>query len=68
MDANYEAFLLYYTAFHEWEIGTKDIKDMLLSDVGEEGLKIAVSIFREERLKREENGDRRVLYDVLKGA
>ena len=66
MDANYEAFVLYYTAFHAWEINTKEFKEMLINDIGEEGLGKAIVIFREEREKRVAAGDKRLLDDVLK--
>lgn len=65
-DPNYEAFLLYYTAFHEWEISTSDFKQMLTEEIGEEGVKDALSTFRAEREARFVAGDMRLLYDVQK--
>lgn len=64
MDANYEAFVLYYTAFHAWEINTKEFREMLVSDIGEDGFKQALSTFRQEREKRELAGDKRTKHEA----
>jgi uncharacterized protein YqgQ len=70
MDANFEAFVLYYTAFHEYELNTKELKEMLILEIGEEGFAKALVIFRQEREreKREAAGDKRTLYAVTTGA
>jgi hypothetical protein len=64
MDANYEAFILYYTAFHEFEISVKEFKDMLISDIGEDGFAQAIAIFKQDREKRESVGDKRTMYEA----
>lgn len=48
MDANFEAFTLYYKAFHEFEITLKEFKEMLIADIGEEGFAKALVSFRAE--------------------
>lgn len=63
---NFEAFVLYYTAFHEGELNIKEFKEMLLADVGEEGLKEALAIFKQKREERLAAGDKRTLYDATK--
>lgn len=68
MDANFEAFVLYYTAFHEYELNTKELKEMLILEIGEEGFVKALVIFRQEWGKRQDADDKRTLYEVMKGA
>lgn len=67
MDANFEAFVLYYTAFHEYELNTKELKEMLILEIGEEGFAKALIIFRQEWEKRQAAGDKRTLYAATKG-
>lgn len=66
MDANFETFSLYYTAFHEFEFTTKELKEMLISEIGEEGFKQALITFRQKREERQAVGDKRTLHDVMK--
>lgn len=64
MDANYEAFLLFYTAFHKFEITLKEFKEMLVSEIGEDGLKAALVIFKEKIAERA--GQKGTLHDSMK--
>jgi len=66
VDPNFEAFVLYYTAFHEFELTTKDLKEMVILEIGEEGFKLALEIFTQKRLEREAVGDKRTLYEAMK--
>ncbi len=54
------------TAFHEWELNLNDFKEMLLAEIGEEGIKDALATFKAKREERFAAGDKRTLYDVLK--
>ncbi len=60
----FEAFLLYYTAFHEFEITAKELKEMLVAEIGEEGFKEALVVFKEEREKLVAAGDKRTYYEA----
>lgn len=66
MNANYEAFVLYYTAFHEWEFNSKELKEMLIAEIGEEGFKDALATFRQKWEEVKAAGDKRTLYEVMK--
>lgn len=66
MDANFEAFLLYYTAFHEHELNTKEFKEMLIAEIGEDGFKKAMDIFKEKVAELKAAGDKRTLYEATK--
>jgi hypothetical protein len=66
MDSKFDAFVLYYTAFHEFEITAKEMKEMLLLEIGEDGLKQALEVFKQKRLERETAGDKRTLYEATK--
>jgi hypothetical protein len=61
-----DEFVLCYTAWHERELTLADMRQMLLGDLGEAGLVAAISEFREERLKREQQGDWRTYYEIMK--
>lgn len=67
MDSKFDAFVLYYTAFHEFEITTKEMKEMLLLEIGEDGLKQALEVFKEKRFEREAAGDKRTFYEAVVG-
>jgi hypothetical protein len=67
-DANFDTFFLYYSSYHEGEFSLRDMKDMLLTELGEEGLKRAVAVLREKRLAREATGVFTTLYRHLKVA
>jgi hypothetical protein len=62
----FEAFLLYYTAFHEYELNTKELKEMLIAEIGEEGFKQALVIFKQKQEERLVAGDKRTLYEAMK--
>jgi len=62
----FEAFLLYYTAFHERELNTKELKEMLIAEIGEEGFKQSLVIFRQKWEELKAAGDKRTLYEVMK--
>jgi hypothetical protein len=66
MDSTFDALVLYYTAFREFEITLKEMKEMLVSEIGEEGLKQALEVFKQKRLEREAAGDKRTLYEATK--
>ena len=64
MDANYEAFLLYYTAFHERELSLKEFKEMLIAEIGENGVKAALVIFKQKIAERA--GEKGTIYDSMR--
>jgi len=49
VDNNLETFLLFYTAFHEGEMTIKEMRAGIVSEIGEEGLTLALVAFREAR-------------------
>jgi hypothetical protein len=66
MDSKFDALLLYYTAFREFEITLKEMKEMLVSEIGEDGLTQALEVFKQKRLEREAAGDKRTYYEATK--
>lgn len=66
MDSKFDAFVLYYNAFHERELTTKEFKEMLIAEVGEDGFKETLAIFRQKWEERQAAGDKRTLYEVMK--
>lgn len=64
MDQNFETFLLYYISWHEGEMTLAELKEMVIADIGQEGLTDALGTFRSKRLEREAAGDKRTLYDA----
>lgn len=66
MDSKFDAFVLYYTAFHDFEINIKELKEMLLLEIGEDGLQEALVVFKQKRLEREAAGDKRTYYEATK--
>ncbi len=61
-----ETFILYYIGWHEHEYGFAEFKQSVLGELGEEGFKFALIHFREMRLAREADGDRRTYYEATK--
>lgn len=64
MSPQLEAFLLYYTCWHEGDFDLADMREQLICEIGAEGLTQALSEFKSARLLREENGDFRTYYEV----
>ncbi len=61
-----ETFLLYYTCWHEHEFGLQEMKQLLLGELGVDGLGKALEEFRVMLLPFREVGDRRIYYDIQK--
>lgn len=66
MDNNFETFVLFYTAWHEGEMSLKDMREMVVAEIGEAGLTLAIEQFRAKRLEREAAGIFCTLYDTIK--
>lgn len=62
----YDAFMLYYTCWHEGEFSLLEMKQLLIDEIGQDGLTIAIAEFKKHRSERENNGDFRILYKVIK--
>lgn len=61
----FETFVLFYVAWQEHEISLREMKEMILAEIGEEGLTKAIAVFRSKRLEREATASKKTLYDVL---
>lgn len=66
MNEQLETFLLYYECWHEKEIDFTEFRENLISDLGEDGMKSAVSLFRDMCSPRWATGDRRTYYELMK--
>jgi len=66
MSPELEAFLLYYTCWHEGDFSLADMRTSLVEEIGEDKIKIALFEFKELRLEREKNGDFRTWHQISK--
>lgn len=64
MSDNFMIFHLYYTAWKEKEFSLFEMRDLLVDEIGKEGLLEAVDEFRKLRLDREATGDFRSYYEI----
>ncbi len=62
----YETLILYYTCWHEGEFPFSEMRRLLIDELGEDGLHVAVAEFRKHRSERIENGECRIYYEVMK--
>lgn len=61
-------FVLYYISWHDREISLVEMREMLVGDLGQDGLAAVIKEFREERQRREQAGDYRTYYEITKAA
>lgn len=61
----HETFVLYYVCWHEGEFSLTEMRRLLVIEIGEDGLRIALAEFRKRRLERQQTGDFRTYYEVM---
>lgn len=66
MSKHLEAFLLYYTAWHEHEFGFSEMKELVVAEIGADGLRTALIEFQAIIRSYRDAGDRRTYYLIQK--
>lgn len=66
MSTNLEAFLLYYDAWHNHEFGFSEMKELVVAEIGADGLRAALTEFMAIIQPFRDAGDRRTYHLIQK--